>query len=219
MPVNICVFLSVWTKNLFKRLKAFLYKEIHGGKKTAMVLPVRNFYCMDSHCKGRLLIRWRQNLTCNSTQFPQNHREREMQKDFTSLPLCPGSASVTHVCQEGRMELSKEARLWKGTGLDFSCPMFSMTITFLQRVLCFCRMTLGAGEGRGNYREYGLIYLEHLASFPGVSNNMLNHGRDRWERNRRVPFSAAPLSKQNFSVVQNNQACIIETDFHFEICH
>lgn len=119
---------------------------------------------------------------CNRTQFPQNHRERETQKDFTSLPLCPGSASVMRVCQEGWMELSKEARLWKGTGLDFSCPMFSMAITFLC-VLCFCRMTLWVGGGGGGSQpEHCLIYLEHLASFPGVSNNKLNHGRDHWER-------------------------------------
>lgn len=134
----------------FSRGWKLCYRKKYMEKKTAMVLPVRNFYCMDSRCKRSLLICWRQNLMCNRTQFPQNHREREMQKDFTSLPLCPGSASVMCVCQEGWMELSKETRLWKGTGLDFSCPMFSMTITFL-RVLCLLHDdTVGGwGGGRG----------------------------------------------------------------------
>lgn len=36
----------------------------------------------------------------------------------------------------------------------------------------------GRGGERGSQPEHCLIYLEHLASFPGVSNNKLNHSRD-----------------------------------------
>lgn len=120
-----------------------------------MGLPGRNIYRY-SYCKGRSLVCPRQNWPAMEHIWPQNHGERELQRDCLIIQV---SQSIPEA-HESSMSMMRDiwscprkpgfrrAQIWPChmllTGaLDFSSSHFPWQLTFLQHVLSLHKMPLG----------------------------------------------------------------------------
>lgn len=83
-----------------------------------MGLPVGNIY-LYSYCRERSLVCPGQNWPWMEHISPQNHPEREPQRDCLRIQVSQFTPAA-HIYDQRHMELSKEARLW--ISIDLAQP-------------------------------------------------------------------------------------------------